>query len=181
MTGGISMKTGDSKEHQTPWWIVRQLEDELPGCGGFDLDPAATFENKKAPAFFSKEEDGLNHSWSLFSTRKTFVYCNPPYGVEQGQWAEKAWRESFNDVVSYLLVKVVSDTDWWLEFAMKAAEIRFVHHRVKYEGVSDGPSTFPSAILVYDHALRLNLPAPPVVSMFIQAGHTHGEKTKKRR
>ena len=64
-------------EWPTPAWLVDQLAAEF---GPFDLDPAATASNAKAPAFYTGEDDGLAQPWS------GRVFCNPPYGAGIRRW-----------------------------------------------------------------------------------------------
>lgn len=149
MAEGIALKTLDSKEHATPSWIIQKLQDEELGGLWFDLDPAATPQNAKAAFYYTQEQDGLSRAWNVRGSLPTYVFCNPPYGRDVGKWVRKAYEESFQDVISYLLLKVSSDTEWWHDYVMKADEIRFIRGRVKYQGVSSGPAPFPSCIVVF--------------------------------
>lgn len=79
-----------SPEWPTPQWIVDQLAAEF---GPFDLDPAATEDNAKAPVFYTADDDGLSRPW------KGRVWLNPPYGRTDahgrsiGAWMGKAADE----------------------------------------------------------------------------------------
>lgn len=64
-----------SDEWPTPQWLVDQLAAEF---GPFDLDPAATAANAKAPKFYTREQDGLSQPWA------GRIWLNPPYGVPVG-------------------------------------------------------------------------------------------------
>lgn len=55
--------------------------------GPFDLDPAADASNARAPAFYTREQDGLAQPWH------GRVWLNPPYGREIGKWVAKAVAE----------------------------------------------------------------------------------------
>jgi hypothetical protein len=47
---------------------------------------AAAPHNAKCPAYYDREQDGLEQPWH------GVVWCNPPYsGLDA--WVEKAWRE----------------------------------------------------------------------------------------
>jgi len=148
MTEGIALKTLDSKEHGTPDWIIKKLLQHSSRTA-FDLDPAATPENAKAPVYYTQDQDGLSLPWNIRAPEKTLVFCNPPYGRDVGKWVRKAYEESFQDVISCLLLKVSSDTEWWHNYVMKADSIQFIRGRVKYQGVSSGPAPFPSCIVVF--------------------------------
>jgi phage N-6-adenine-methyltransferase len=52
----------------------------------FDLDVAAAEHNAKAPAYYTREGDGLTKPWT------GNVWCNPPYSDIRA-WVEKAWDE----------------------------------------------------------------------------------------
>ena len=67
----------------TPQWLADQLAAEF---GAFDLDPAASPDNAKAPVFFTEADDGLSQPW------KGRVWLNPPYGPVElagGTWRKK--------------------------------------------------------------------------------------------
>ena len=54
--------------------------------GDFTLDAAAAAHNHKAPAYYTRDDNGLNKDW--FGN----VWCNPPYS-DCGAWVRKAWHE----------------------------------------------------------------------------------------
>lgn len=54
--------------------------------GPFTLDAAAAPHNAKCEAYFTREQDGLEQSWS------GVVWCNPPYSDIE-PWVRKAWQE----------------------------------------------------------------------------------------
>jgi len=55
-TGSPGAYRNGITEWSTPQWLVDQLAAEF---GPFDLDPAATAENAKAPAYITVDGDGL--------------------------------------------------------------------------------------------------------------------------
>jgi site-specific DNA-methyltransferase (adenine-specific) len=75
-----------SDEWSAPAALVAQLADEF---GAFDLDPAATPDNAKAPRYFTRDDDGLAQPWHA---RRVFV--NPPYGRGIRAWIGKAIAET---------------------------------------------------------------------------------------
>lgn len=116
--------------------------------GDFDLDVAADWSNYKAPAFYTEAEDGLSEDW--WGT----VYCNPPYGRNIGDWLHKAYDAQTRVGVDrvhkvVMLVPSRTDTKWWHDFAMKAAEIYLVRGRLRFEGAPSS-APFPSAVLVFN-------------------------------
>lgn len=71
------------------------------------------------------------------------VYCNPPYN-KIAPWLAKA-REA--EVAIYLL-PARTGTSWWMEYALKADEIRFVRGRLQFGGARQNAPEW-SVILVY--------------------------------
>lgn len=67
---------GNTFEWATPSDFFARIQERY---GPFDLDPAATAANAKAPRFFTKEDNGLAQEW------RGAVYCNPPYGRQGGR------------------------------------------------------------------------------------------------
>ena len=66
--------------------FIASLEDRF---GKFTLDVAAAPHNAKAPAYYTRQEDGLTQPWT------GRVWCNPPYS-DIRSWVEKAWSEWSN-------------------------------------------------------------------------------------
>lgn len=143
------MFTSATDEWPTPQEFYNALHAEFD----FILDPCATPENAKCPAYFTRGDDGLSRPW--FGR----VYMNPPYGREIGAWMEKAWNESRRGVLVVCLVPARTDTKWWHDFAMKAREIRLVRGRLRF-GEATAGAPFPSAVVIFDPACS----GPPVLA-----------------
>lgn len=128
-------------------WITPQpLFDKLNEEFHFTLDPCCLPHTRKCENFYTPKEDGLKQKW--FGS----VFCNPPYGKEIRKWISKCFYESFHCDVVVMLIPVRSDTEYWQTFIMKAAEVRFLRHRVKFHetlAVSGGPAPFGSCIVVF--------------------------------
>jgi hypothetical protein len=94
--------------------------------------------------FFTREEDGLLLEW--------FGRCwmNPPYGRTIGRWMAKARRmaESGKAELVVCLVPARTDTAWWHENVMRAAEVRFIRGRLKFGGAKHA-APFPSALVIF--------------------------------
>jgi phage N-6-adenine-methyltransferase len=129
-----------SDEWPTPQWLVRVLADEF---GPFDLDPAATAENAKAPRYFTRAEDGLTQPW------KGRVWLNPPYGTALTPWMAKARSEAAcgNADVVVTLVPARVSTRWWLEAYEEATVTRFIPGRLRNPDGVQWP--FPSSVMVF--------------------------------
>jgi phage N-6-adenine-methyltransferase len=81
----LAATSSATPEWPTPQWLVDQLAAEF---GPFDLDPASTAANAKAPMFYTEADDGLSQPW------KGRVWLNPPYGRTIPQWMAKAAAEA---------------------------------------------------------------------------------------
>lgn len=141
----IDMQGGMFSSKTDMWETPQDLFDRLNQEFHFDLDVCATKENTKCPRFFSPQDDGLKQVW--------FGCCwmNPPYGKTIGQWVQKAYEfaaDRGGTVVCLLPAR--TDTKWWHDYCMKAAEIRFVRGRLKF-GNSNNSAPFPSAIVIFHH------------------------------
>ena len=140
-------------EWPTPRWLFDALHAEF----GFTLDPCATPENAKCPVYFTKLEDGLRQEWG-----KHRVFMNPPYGRVIGDWVGKAHRTSREDGLVVCLLPARTDTRWWHDHVMQAAEIRLLRGRLTFEG-GRHPAPFPSAIVVF------RKPLPPFLGVEARA------------
>lgn len=111
--------------------------------GPFDLDPCATPDNAKAPAWFAKEDDGLSKDWY------GSVWMNPPYGREIGKWVRKAFEEveKGNAERAVCLVPSRTDTRWWHDWCVRG-EVEFVRGRLRFGG-SRWNAPFPSAVVTF--------------------------------
>lgn len=130
-----------SPEWPTPQWLVDQLAAEF---GPFDLDPAATASNAKAPAFYTRADDGLAQRW------KGRVWLNPPYGRTIAAWMAKARAEvadgNADRVVALVPARV--DTQWWRDSIAAASLVRIWPGRIVWTA-SGQPAPFASAIIVF--------------------------------
>ncbi len=143
------MKTVTSSascEWPTPSWLVAEL---AAAFGPFDLDPAATASNAKAPLFYDRAVNGLSQPW------KGRVFLNPPYGQTGGpgkgiaRWTAKAADEvrcGNADVVA-MVVPARVDTRWWREATASASVVCFLPGRLANPSGSQWP--FPVAVIVF--------------------------------
>ena len=126
----------------TPWPFFNKINDEFD----FALDAAASMENHKCDLFLT--EDSLSLPWDDLSGGGA-VWLNPPYGREIGRWIEKAYWESTKGCIVVCLTFARTDTKWWHDWAMRAAEIRLVQGRIKFQdALNSAPA--PSCLLVFD-------------------------------
>lgn len=136
---GPALFSSNSAEWETPWPFFRRLDAEFR----FTLDVCARPENAKCAWYFSPEQDGLRQPWAPET-----CFMNPPYGREIGKWVKKAFLEAQKGATVVCLLPARTDTAWWHEYVMRAAEIRFVKGRLRFGGAANG-APFPSAVVVF--------------------------------
>ncbi len=144
--------TSRTEEWATPLYVFKFLNEEFD----FQIDVCATTENAKCKLFFDKPTDGLKQDWSPYR-----CWMNPPYGKEISKWMKKAYYESQRGALVVCLVPARTDTKWWHDWAMKAAEIRFVVGRISF-GDGTQPAPFPSCIVIFypelENPYKMNVP-----------------------
>ncbi len=139
----------------TPVPLFNAVNEEF--C--FSMDAAADASNTKCDLFLSESDDALGVSWANHLSNHgvdpatAAVWLNPPYGRGVGAWLQKVIAESCHIQSIVVLVMVRSDTKWWVDYAMRADEIRLIAGRVRFVGAASGAPA-PSALLVFDHRLR---------------------------
>lgn len=127
-----------SNEWTTPQDFFDMLNDEF----AFTLDAAATSENAKCVNYYDVETDALSQCW------RGTVWLNPPYGRKIGKWIRKAWEESQRGVEVVVLMPVRSDTPYWHDYVMRAAEVRLVRGRLRFSD-SSASAPFPCCVVVF--------------------------------
>lgn len=129
------------------WATPQAFFDALEAEFGFTLDACALPENAKVARFFTPEDDALAQHWS------GVVWMNPPYGYGIGRWIRKAYLEAQRGAVVVGLVPARTETAWWHDYAMRAAEIRLVRGRLMFGGTVTNPDShnapFPSAVVIW--------------------------------
>jgi site-specific DNA-methyltransferase (adenine-specific) len=149
------MFSSKKDDWETPQWLFDELDAEF----GFDLDAAASFENRKCSNYWSGDEEkrsadsidcnALTNQW------QGNVFCNPPYSRGlQKKFIEKAHDEHFMGHTSsiVMLLPARTDTIAFHEYIYGKAEIRFLKGRLKFEvnGVpAKDPAPFPSMVVIY--------------------------------
>lgn len=139
---GAAAMTSDRCEWETP----RDLFDRLDAFWHFDLDAASSDGNALCVDHYTRETDGLAHSWA---GRR--VWCNPPYGRDVARWVEKAYRETRDGkTLVVMLIPARTDTRWFHEWIYhKADDVKFIRGRLKYTlgGVAQNSAPFPSMLV----------------------------------
>lgn len=127
------------------WTTPLELFNKLNNEFHFTLDVCATHYSFKCKKYFTPEEDGLIQDWS-----NDICWMNPPYGKDITLWMKKAYEESLRGAIVVALIPSRTDTKYWHDYCMNAAEIRFIQGRLKF-GDSENSAPFPSAIVVFDN------------------------------
>lgn len=135
----------------TPQWLFDVLSEEFK----FDLDPCADVDTAKCTRFFAS--GALEKDW------KGSVFMNPPYGRAIGAWVSKARSEvaKGNALLAVCLVPARTDTRWWHDNYIYAAEIRLLNKRLTFAGATN-KAPFPVALIVF----KAGNYGPPILSTF---------------
>lgn len=145
--GGMKAKNngrynGNGRHWETPPEVFDPLHQEF----GFTLDPCASADTAKVPAFFNEEQNGLEQSWQQHR-----VFMNPPYGREVYAWTKKAREEARRWALVVGLLPASCDLKWWHEDVVGHAEVRYIRGRVRF--LTGGPYAasgfFASVIVIW--------------------------------
>ena len=130
---------------ERPDWATPQAFFDLVDAEfGFTLDSAAEPHNAKCDRYLTEEMDGLGMPWP------GVVWCNPPYGRAISRWIEKGYREAQAGATVVMLIPARTDTAYWHDYVMKAAEIRLIRGRLVFgSGEARANAPFPSALVVF--------------------------------
>jgi len=166
-TVNAGLFTSTTDEWPTPPDLFATLNREFD----FDLDPAASADNALCRNYFTRDDDGLAQRWH------GAVYMNPPYGRQMRHWIAKAHNESQSGATVVCLIPARTDTSYWHDYVMRAAEVRMIRGRLHFDcdrqrdRVEDGQSKahnapFPSVVVVF----RPGYDGPPAVSAIDRSG-----------
>lgn len=140
-------KPGRSKQdYQTPPELLEAIKDRLR-IKDFDIDVAASKENKVCEYHYDEQSNGLEQSWAVPEPESGWAWCNPPY-ASIGPWVRKAAVEAHNGTNSVLLVPASIGANWWSEWVTKYAYITFLNGRITFVGCDN---VYPKdcALLLY--------------------------------
>ena len=133
----------------------------------FDLDAAATRENRTCPIWFGPghdmgeawRNDALVNDWHDDLRERgsltMAVWLNPPYSKCR-EFIAKAVQEASKGCTVVCLVPSRTDTRWWHEHVWdqdqhrprQGVEVRFIKGRLKFGGATAG-APFPSVVIVF--------------------------------
>jgi phage N-6-adenine-methyltransferase len=135
-------------EWPTPQWLVDELAAEF-APGGFDLDPAATPGNAKAPRYFTTVVNGLAQPWHARA-----AWLNPPYGkTSTPRWLAKAEAEVDLGHSGLVVCPVPArvETAWWRACEADPGVFVRVVGRIRWAAGQRDEAPFASAIIVFGH------------------------------
>lgn len=129
-------------DRRTPLSLWEPLNEEFH----FNLDAAASGENKLCKAHWNTRVSGLENSWFAYN-----VWCNPPYS-DIRPWVEKAheeMRKYSKRVIVMLLPANRTEQSWWQDLIEPfrdrtdgCLETRFLRGRLRFD-TPDTPYTDP--------------------------------------
>jgi len=125
------------------WETPQELFDVLDQEFSFTLDVCADSRNFKCDRYYDRRENGLLQDWA-----GEVCWMNPPYS-RVAAWVEKACLASTKGALVAGLVPARTDTRWWADHVMRAAEIRLIVGRLRF-GNAQNNAPFPSAVVVFD-------------------------------
>ena len=135
----MPINSGMMSSKSDEWTTPRDIFDRLNRRFLFDLDAAASDENHLCPAYYTKEDSGLDHSWEGMR-----VFCNCPYSQIKA-WAAKFVEEAERADCIVALIPARTDTKWFQSIAKSADHVHFIKGRLKF-GDGKGSAPFPSAL-----------------------------------
>lgn len=156
------------QDWETPTPLFNYLNDLFL----FDIDLAASDQNKKCSVFFSESDDSMKQEW------KGHCWLNPPYGSKGHKlkdWVIKAWNESRKkNCTVVLLIPTRTNTEWWHDYCMKACEICFIRGRPRFNNSTHGLPQ-PLAIIVFknDNAPTILKSIDMKQVLFLEHQRTH--------
>ena len=142
------MATTDS---HSEWWTPRDLVTVLDQEFHFDLDAAATAQNRVCEHFISPEQDALQTPWVGSN-----IWCNPPYGKGHSfqirDFVRRGCEQSLEQHSTVImLLPAYTDPRYWRDYCAKAHEIRFLTGRLAFleDGCKRMSARFPSALVIW--------------------------------
>lgn len=144
------------------WQTPKELFDKLNEEFNFDLDVAATKENRKCNWYFDKNEefcfDSLGITWAESTYNGNYpknCWMNPPYSRGNiNKFCKKAYEESQKGCTVVGLLPSDLSTKWYQNWIFgKAHEVRTTARRVRFvdpdTGKQGGSPRFGSIIVVW--------------------------------
>ncbi len=141
------------------WTTPQKMWDCLHVEFNFTIDLAADASNTKCADFYSADCTALEATWHGSG------WLNPPYGAKAGKlsdWVKKAYYETRKEhCCVVMLIPARTNTRWFHDYCMKAAELRFLKGRPKFGDAKHGLPQ-PLVLVVF----KANSNNVPIVTSF---------------
>ena len=138
-----ALLSSKNNEWYTPEKFIEAAREVM---GGIDLDPASCAhanEMVKAARYYTKEDNGLMHSWP------GRVWCNPPYGLTNGKsnqaiWSRRLISQYEQGITSEAILLVnASTSESWFQRLLNGYLVCFLRGRINFstpDGSQSGPT-----------------------------------------
>lgn len=133
------------------WWTPPDFAHVVGAEFNFDLDAAASINNRICDNFIDEAQDALKTPW--FGDN---IWCNPPYGKGYdstiAQFVQRGYEQHIDQQSTVvMLLPAYTDPKYWRDYCTKAHEIRFLTGRLSFldHGVSKTSARFPSALVIF--------------------------------
>ena len=139
-----------SDEWETPQDVFDSLHAEF----NFEVDLAATYENRKCERWWDKDDDSLSYPWYAHADRG---WLNPPYSRSLcAKFIAKASEERRQGFLTVMLLPARTDTRAFHAYIWDSekhrprggVEVRFLSGRLRFSGCTNA-APFPSMIVVF--------------------------------
>jgi phage N-6-adenine-methyltransferase len=157
------VRTLTPKEFKDRWRTPPEVFARAAGrYGPFDLDAAATLDDRLCPAWLGPEsplgEDALAVSWGIAEDGVTRAYCNPPYSKNGAFVAKAAEEAEAGRAQTTLLLPATTDVRWWHRHVWQDTTqrpgvlVEFLSPRVRFlrpDGSASGSPNFGSVLVTF--------------------------------
>jgi phage N-6-adenine-methyltransferase len=139
------------KSGKMDWGTPQGFFDRLDEEFGFTLEACAKRDNAKAYNYLGPDQEYEGWRNGLAAQWPGVVWMNPPYGREVGIWCAYASGQALHNHLCHKVVALLparTDTTWWHDWVMLAAEVRLVRGRLRFEG-AENSAPFPSVVVIW--------------------------------
>lgn len=137
-------KPGRSRQdYQTPLELLDAIEERF---GSITWDAAASSDNsvvEEPGRFFSAEGiSAFDADWSKYFTPHDLIWCNPPFGTIQYEWAPliERWTSQLPWLRVLFFTPAALGSEWYREHIHGKANVLVLNPRITFVGE---PATYP--------------------------------------
>lgn len=131
-TGAGMARHRSKQDYSTPNEFLWAVESRF---GKISFDLAADEQNKKAPSFYSVEEDSLKQDWHSL---RGLLFLNPPFN-DIAPWAEKCDYESNLGARILFLTPASVGSNWFADHVHRRARVYAIRPRLSFDGKNPYP------------------------------------------